>query len=83
MNVTEIQKRLDKMPAAMSAKGKRFPAADFRISANEESCVTLRFATFARFCLRGLPGSLAMPTRGEDRERPAGAGGKVAIVFAR
>ncbi|RVN04076.1 hypothetical protein [Sinorhizobium meliloti] len=44
MNPTEIQKRIDTMPAAMSAKGKRLPGAEYRIAANEASSIMLRFA---------------------------------------
>lgn len=34
MNTTEIQKRLDVMPAAMSAKGLRMPEAKFSLESN-------------------------------------------------
>lgn len=34
MDTTEIQKRIDIMPAAMLAKGKRIPDAEFRLRAN-------------------------------------------------
>lgn len=34
--VVDVQKRLDAMPAAMSAKGLREPRAEFTISANSE-----------------------------------------------
>ena len=44
MDTTEIQKRLDRMPAAMAAKGKRMPNAEYRIEANAASCITLRWA---------------------------------------
>ena len=36
MTIADVQKRLDAMPAAMTAKGLRDPKADFTISANSE-----------------------------------------------
>ena len=44
MDTKEIQKRIDVMPAAMSAKGKRLPAAEYRIEANEASSIVVRWA---------------------------------------
>ena len=41
MDIEAIQKRIDKMPAAMSAKGLVEPEADFILSANSESYVRL------------------------------------------
>lgn len=35
MTIADVQKRLDAMPAAMSAKGMKSPRADFTIRANE------------------------------------------------
>ena len=44
MDHTEIQKRLDVMPAAMSAKGKRLPEVTFRIEANAAPSMWMRYA---------------------------------------
>lgn len=44
MDTTEIQKRIDSMPAAMSEKGKRLPDAAFELRANAASHLTLRSA---------------------------------------
>lgn len=44
MDTTEIQKRIDAMPAAMAEKGKRMPDAQFRLRANACSDITLQSA---------------------------------------
>ncbi|MBD9542974.1 hypothetical protein IB276_26365 [Ensifer sp. ENS04] len=44
MDTKEIQKRIDVMPAAMSAKGKNLPEVTFRIEANSASSMSLRHA---------------------------------------
>jgi hypothetical protein len=44
MDTKEIQKRIDDLPAAMLAKGKRMPGAEYRIEANAASNIVLRWA---------------------------------------
>lgn len=44
MNTTEIQKRIDVMPAAMAAKGKRLADVEFSLCANTESRIALKSA---------------------------------------
>lgn len=43
ITIEEVQKRIDAMPAAMSAKGLRKPEATFSIRANSEIYVYLRW----------------------------------------
>jgi hypothetical protein len=43
MDTTAIQKRIDKMPAAMSAKGLYLPEAEFVLNANGNCRVALRW----------------------------------------
>lgn len=43
MTIEDVQKRVDSMPAAMSAKGLRNPDATFSISANSELSAHLRW----------------------------------------
>lgn len=44
MDIKDIQKAIDVMPAAMAAKGKRLPDAAFELLANAEPVITLRSA---------------------------------------
>lgn len=44
MDHAEIQKTIDGMPAAMSAKGKRLPEVTFRIEANAAPSMWMRYA---------------------------------------
>jgi hypothetical protein len=43
METTDIQKRIDKMPAKMSAKGLYFPSAEFVLEANGGCRVAIRY----------------------------------------
>jgi hypothetical protein len=43
MDTAAIQKRIDKMPAAMSAKGLHMPQAEFVLDANGNSRIALRW----------------------------------------